>query len=266
MKLNTDRGEWFYLDEVDSTNSHLLRGDFPSGSVCMAKNQTGGRGRNGRQWKSLSQRSFLFSGLLRFSLREMDSKRVTMLPILCGSAMLSSIEKFGQTLLADGKFPVSGSHLIKWPNDIYVIVNDTAKKLAGILVETQITGDTASSVIGIGMNWNSIPEQDGDFQIPPISYIDDCGDAEADMFSFASVLVSEMNERLEQLISPVGRVPQFVGEVRQKFYLRNRKIELNQKRYRVLDLEDDGGLRVENIDSGGIEVLYEAPQSMRVIV
>ena len=47
--------------------------------------------------------------------------------------------------------------MVKWPNDIYV----GNKKIAGILIEHSVSGDTLSSTIaGIGLNVNQMKFQD----------------------------------------------------------------------------------------------------------
>src|SRR5205823_1336445 len=57
------------FDTIDSTNSYLLekaKKNAPSGSVCLAEQQTKGRGRLGREWYSPHAANIYFSILWRF--------------------------------------------------------------------------------------------------------------------------------------------------------------------------------------------------------
>lgn len=126
------------LLDIDSTNSHLralaLRG-APSGSVCLAERQHGGRGRRGRNWVSPFAANLYFSLLWRISAGAMA---LGGLSLVTGIAVVRSLRCFG--IEAAG---------LKWPNDI--LVNDA--KLAGILID--ITGESTgpcAAVIGIGVN------------------------------------------------------------------------------------------------------------------
>lgn len=132
---------WFkliILDEVDSTNTYLLRQATKGAAhiTCVAAHvQTQGRGRRGRTWISNLGASLTFSLLWRFQ---------------CGAAALSGLSlAVGVALIrALRDFNIEQAQL-KWPNDILI----NQQKLAGILIDLQGDMDGPSAaVIGVGVN------------------------------------------------------------------------------------------------------------------
>jgi len=123
------------LDCIGSTNQHLLdqAKDKSSGWVCLAEQQTAGRGRRGRVWFSTKGSSIMCSLLWRFSQPLSD---VSSLSLAVGVMLLRALAKYG----------VQTGIQLKWPNDILY----NSRKLAGILLERR----AESIVIGFGMNIN----------------------------------------------------------------------------------------------------------------
>lgn len=123
--------------EIDSTSSALLRGAAGRGdySVCLAEQQSAGRGRRGRAWQSPPLCNVYMSVLKRFE-RGMGS--LSGLSLAVGVAVAQALETLG----------VQGLGL-KWPNDVLA----PAGKLAGILVELggEFLGP-CHAVIGVGVN------------------------------------------------------------------------------------------------------------------
>lgn len=133
-------------DQIDSTNSHLvaLTHEIPeaSGVVCLAEQQTSGKGRRGRQWVSPFGSNIYCSILWRF---QEGPGSLSGLSLAVGVAVMRALKAHH----------IDGVGL-KWPNDIYW----QQKKLGGILVE--VSGETSgpcSAVIGLGLNLY-IAEQD----------------------------------------------------------------------------------------------------------
>ena len=121
------------LEQIGSTNQYLLdhAKTGPAGWVCLAEQQTAGRGRLGRPWVSAYGSSILCSLLWRFPKSLSD---VSSLSIAVGVILVQALKKFGIT---------EGIQL-KWPNDILCC----GRKLAGILLERR--GENI--VIGFGLN------------------------------------------------------------------------------------------------------------------
>jgi len=117
----------------------------PAGTVVIAEEQTAGRGRDGRTWRSPAG-GLWFGMLLR-----------SPVPVLGALSLRVGL------VLADVVDDLIGrgdSTRLKWPND--VLLHD--RKVAGILCEGRWQGDTLQwMAVGIGMNVaNEVPaELDG---------------------------------------------------------------------------------------------------------
>lgn len=123
-----------YLASTTSTQDevkHWALEEAPEGAVVVAEHQKQGRGRRGRPWDSQSGSSLTFSLLLRPQLP------LSVLPLLPLAGGLAICEAAG----------VGG---LKWPNDLLAA---DGRKMAGVLLEAQVSGEEASYVIlGIGIN------------------------------------------------------------------------------------------------------------------
>lgn len=123
------------FDSIDSTNSYLLsqakNGDH-TGWVCLAEEQTNGRGRLGRTWVSPPVGNIYCSLIWQFE----NFENLSGLSIVIGVLITYLLKHLG----------VSQNPQLKWPNDVLI----EGKKLAGILLEST---DRKYIVIGIGINW-----------------------------------------------------------------------------------------------------------------
>jgi len=128
-----------YSAVTGSTSDDLMaaaRQGAPSGTLHIADLQTKGRGRHGNTWSSpRAAENLLFSVLIR---PRMQLDRASCFTLAVGLAVRDAV----QPHLAEAVG-------IKWTNDVYV----AGRKLAGILVESQLRGDQLSAlVVGIGLN------------------------------------------------------------------------------------------------------------------
>lgn len=132
--LSTDEIEYLVFERLNSTNDHLLT-QPPSDrtQVCVTAMQTAGKGQYGRTWVSDQNSSILLSIRRAFPV----SRVLNGLSLVAGLSLIKVLDELG----------VSGAQL-KWPNDVYV----DNKKLAGILIESSVQGQTQYPVIGIGLN------------------------------------------------------------------------------------------------------------------
>ncbi|MCE7792146.1 biotin--[Salipaludibacillus sp. CUR1] len=129
-----------YHNSVTSTQTvaqQLANEGVSEGTVVVADEQTGGKGRLGRVWDSEKGSGVWMSLVLK---PQIDFRKAPQLTLLTAVAVTRAIES------------VSGLPLsIKWPNDLLV----NGKKLCGILTEMQADPDRVQSVIiGIGLNVN----------------------------------------------------------------------------------------------------------------
>lgn len=155
IKLDTEfiGRNFIYYDEVDSTNSELLKDDRIklNGSVMLAEYQLKGRGRRDRNWIAEKEQALTFSILLT---EKNSSKNINFVNLAASLAVAQSIENLYQLDIQ-----------LKWPNDIMIGNN----KVAGILIEsTSIKEKIDRVVVGIGVNVNQSSFA-GKFIIPPTS-------------------------------------------------------------------------------------------------
>lgn len=136
-------------DRVASTNdlarAAAERGE-PEGLWILAREQTKGRGRQGRPWRS-PPGNFHGSLLLR---PDRPLAEVATLSLVAALAVAEAVEA-----VAEGRIRPR----VKWPNDVLV----GRAKLAGILPEAQgaTDGRCAALVLGIGVNLAAHPEDLG---------------------------------------------------------------------------------------------------------
>jgi BirA family transcriptional regulator, biotin operon repressor / biotin---[acetyl-CoA-carboxylase] ligase len=134
-----------YHETIDSTNrcaKDLAAAGAAEGTVVLAEEQTGGRGRRGRSWVSPGKENLLFSVLLRPCL---PPDRVFSLTMILALSAMDAVKSLS------GLLPQ-----IKWPNDLYAGM----KKLGGILTEFSITRKEVDWVVlGLGLNVNRRPEE-----------------------------------------------------------------------------------------------------------
>jgi BirA family biotin operon repressor/biotin-[acetyl-CoA-carboxylase] ligase len=132
------------LTNISSTNifaAKLIETASPAeGTVVMAEYQNKGRGQRDAIWESDAGKNMLCSIILYPTFLAVTDQFI--LNQIVSLAVADVVEK-----LAGAK-----PH-IKWPNDILVY----EKKIAGILIENNIRGNTFSSCIaGIGLNVNQL--------------------------------------------------------------------------------------------------------------
>lgn len=129
------------LEAIGSTNTYIDQIDvaesLPEGYVVVAHSQTAGRGQRGNSWEAAPGKNLTFSYLLRPHGVVAHEQFV-----LSQAAALAVVDVLSR--YADG-------FSVKWPNDIYYC----DKKIAGILIEHNLTGSHISrTIVGIGLNIN----------------------------------------------------------------------------------------------------------------
>lgn len=131
------------FEEIASTNDEMNRlvrsDDLAEGSIIRTDYQLAGKGHAGNSWLSERGMNLLFSILLKPDF--LASEKAFHISRITSLALYEIIDN-----QCDGV-------KIKWPNDL--LVRD--QKIAGILIENMITGQTIShSIIGVGLNINQI--------------------------------------------------------------------------------------------------------------
>jgi BirA family biotin operon repressor/biotin-[acetyl-CoA-carboxylase] ligase len=126
------------FSSIASTNTMLLEAaarGAREGMVCVADEQTAGRGRGGHAWHSTPGDGLYASFLIR---PELPLREALWISLATGLAAQRAIRE------------TTGLDIdIRWPNDLLL----GGKKCGGILVETSVDGPTLRfAVIGIGIN------------------------------------------------------------------------------------------------------------------
>ncbi|TXH68800.1 MAG: biotin--[acetyl-CoA-carboxylase] ligase [Thiothrix sp.] len=122
----------YIFPSLSSTNTWLLEQADACFSVCLAEEQTAGRGRRGRVWQSPNSGNIYFS--LRWCFQTVPAN-YGCLGLVVGVAVAEALADYG----------LQGQKL-KWPNDIYY----QGQKLGGILLQT--AQPLQHVVIGLGLN------------------------------------------------------------------------------------------------------------------
>jgi BirA family transcriptional regulator, biotin operon repressor / biotin---[acetyl-CoA-carboxylase] ligase len=157
------------LARIESTNTELLsrarvgaRADGSGGGrgrrsadlqpcLLVAEQQTRGRGRLGRDWRSSAEASLTFS--LSLPLAPRAAGGWSGLSLAVGCALAGALEP---------ATTAAPRLLLKWPNDLWLRDDRVAaggRKLGGILIETAPVGDQRVAVIGIGLNVHPQPDE-----------------------------------------------------------------------------------------------------------
>lgn len=127
-----------YRERVDSTNNvakKLADEGAPEGTIVVAEEQTGGRGRINHSFLSPFAKGVWFSLILRPNIPPMEVSKMT---LLAAVAVARTIRHHGLTDCG-----------IKWPNDILV----KGRKMVGILTELNGSAEKVNYIImGIGIN------------------------------------------------------------------------------------------------------------------
>lgn len=126
-----DIAKVFYFEEISSTNDWLME-HGKVGDVCIADQQSAGKGRRGRTWVSPKTENIYLSLIVGF---DEIPPRYSFMALYVALGICDVLTRYGLE-----------GHAIKWPNDILW----DGQKLAGILLESK--GRLNEVVVGIGMN------------------------------------------------------------------------------------------------------------------
>ena len=155
--------------------------------LLVAVEQTAGRGRLGRVWRSVPGDSLTFTLALPLAASDWSG-----LSLAVGAALADAIEP-----LRAGVAPRLG---LKWPNDLWLLdpmpgadaAAVAGRKLGGILIETVQRGDARWAVIGVGLNVaapQGLTSDDAAYGVAGVREIDPAATAPALLARVAPALV-----------------------------------------------------------------------------
>lgn len=202
------------------------------GLAVVADLQTGGRGRRGRAWLSPAGRNLMLSVGCR--------------PLLSPAAT-GWLGAATALAVRDACQAATGTPLaVRWPNDI---VTAEGEKLAGLLVETAIDGESLSeAVIGIGINVNwPRAEMPVEIAARSTSLLELAG-AELDRVELLRAVLDRLDDEVALLMDGVSPVPRLA----EALAFHGRLVTLEQGDA-VLEgvatgLDEDGALLLDTAD------------------
>ena len=244
-------GQIFHFDSIDSTNKFakkIANDGAVDGTVIVAEEQTGGKGRLERDFFSPKYKSILFSLILRPNCLPKDAPKFT---LLAAVAIIQAMKKFN---LHAG---------IKWPNDI---IFDN-KKVVGILTEMSAEIDRVNFiVIGIGINANIAPEEfPDDIKKIAASLSEMNGGENIERVKFFRAVLEECDKLYTETIS---RGFDKIIDLWKKYNVTlNNEIKIISAEGgetftgKAIDIDDDGALIVKT--SEGLKTFYAGDVSIR---
>ncbi len=246
-------GDLLVFDSVDSTNNVLkdmASKGAVSGTVVIADQQTGGKGRRGRSFASPSGAGIYLSYLFK-----PDS----------GFDKISDLTSWTAVAVSDAiRSAYNLDSQIKWVNDLLM----NRKKICGILTEVTVEGESGfidTCIIGIGVNVN-----EEDFP-PEISEIATSISMENGGKKFVRAgLAAEIIKSMDKLASNWPQDPYYLERYRELNITTGSKItafpqmtENGQGRTgKAIAINEDFSLKVE-FDDGSVENLRSGEVSVR---
>lgn len=172
------------FDELDSTNTAAA--GWPAaaadGLVVVARDQTAGRGRFGRPWRSRPGGSLLLSAVLS---PPPDLRRPVILTAMAAVAVGEAVRELAGVQAR-----------IKWPNDLLV----RGKKVCGILIE-HVAGAEPRTVVGVGLNLNQSADEFAAAGLPDATSLRMLAGVGTDLRTAAGAVVGQLDAEYGRLLT-----------------------------------------------------------------
>jgi BirA family biotin operon repressor/biotin-[acetyl-CoA-carboxylase] ligase len=228
----------FVSSTMDIARERSISG-CPHGTLILAEAQSAGRGRKGRSFYSPDSGNLYFSLVLRLS-KEAHSQLPVILPLSVVKACFSSNVETS----------------IKWPNDIFI----GDRKVAGMIVDAEISKDVRVALVGIGINVNGEPSENPELRDSAISLKQFLGvtiQRERLLADFCVFLEQDLKTSSSELRK----------EYRNHSLLLGRSVYVQEKNKiyeaTAVDIAEDGGLMVRIPDEKNLRKLIAAEVSIR---
>lgn len=255
-KENREKCAIEVYSSITSTNDHFKTKALANTNhqlhVCLAEQQTTGKGRLGRSWYSPFGVNIYLSCCKVY---HKDISELGGLSLVIGLAIVKALGECG----------VKDKIKVKWPNDIYY----DNKKLAGILMEVVAeTHGTSKIIIGVGLNTNMTEDN---LQIKPIdktwtSLITILKQYQ-DRNKIVGIVLNEIMHYLDKFEQ--SGLPAFLPEWRQFDFLYQQQVTLVNANKTitgiVLGINDQGHLLVEKND-GNIQAYASGDTTIQKFV
>lgn len=241
--------EMHYKPSVESTNfvaKALAYHGAPEGTIVVAEEQTGGKGRLDRKFFSPRGKGIWFSVILRPNFLPKDAPKCT---LMAAVAVAAAMQRFNL------------KPEIKWPNDIL----HEGRKLVGILTEmTCEMGRITYIVVGIGINVNISRDEFPEELRGIASSLSEINGEEIPRVEFFRALLEEF-DKLYSEVTTAGfdEILNLWRECNITLGKNIRVIAADGEIFtgRAVDLNTDGALVVET--DSGLRELYAGDVSIR---
>jgi BirA family biotin operon repressor/biotin-[acetyl-CoA-carboxylase] ligase len=234
---------WHCRSTLDDWRSRVLARPM----LIVSESQGGGRGRQGRRWRSALTGNIYLSLLSPLP----STAAPGLLPLLCGLALARSLRAFG---LHVG---------LKWPNDVLM----NGHKLAGILLELDTGAKPWRVAIGVGLNWY-LPANERRLIDRPSTDLRDCmaGDA---VLPGREPLLIDLVEKLLEILAAVqaGQARDLLDDWRALDVLQGRQVAVrlgtDMIEGEARSIDDQGRLlvrsgdRIHQLAAGEVERVWE---------
>ena len=244
------RDTLYWYDSIDSTNTkakELARQGAPHGTVLVAGQQLGGRGRLGRSFHSPANLGVYLSVILRPACKPEEIMHLT-----CSTAVY--ICDAVQTLC--GVRPG-----VKWINDLVL----NGKKLGGILTELSVdpkTGLMQYAIVGIGINCRH-SESDFPEELRSIATSLTMAGFETDPAALAAAMITAL-QQMDQALLPEKHAT--MARYRTDCITLGKEVTVHQAGTvtpgKALDIDEDGALVVAFPD-GSVKAVNSGEVSVR---
>ena len=219
-----------HLSIVNSTNTYLKENykELDNLTFVSTDEQTHGRGRNLRNWKSENGKNLLFSLLI---LDKELIKHYKELSIISALTICQIIEEMNISDVS-----------IKWPNDVYI----KDKKICGILLEALTKDEIECLIIGVGLNVNQ-DIFEGEYIIEPTSLKNELN---------KDIDINELKEKVYSKliynINSLSKDNNFYEYISKHDYLKSRKayalINDSKQYIKIIGINKDYSLKIKQND------------------
>ncbi len=195
------------FSSISSTNDYLLENalDNKQVAVCVAEQQTQGRGRYGHQWVSPAAVNLYLS--MSWPLRDWREEYET-LSLWLLIAIAEILEKHGCSNIQ-----------LKWPNDLCV----RNKKLAGVLLERKVSQTKNALVMGVGLNVGMSLRNDVKIETPWTDLLSIKSDWDISRNELAANVIDAIHATISELEK--GRLESLDSKWKQYDMLLSKRIE-----------------------------------------
>jgi len=235
---------WDCLDSTNNRAAELAGSGAPEGVLVIARQQTAGRGRQGRSWVSPPDSGIYVSFLLR---PRLPATQMPMHTIACGVAAARAIESCAGVRIG-----------LKWVNDLVY----NGKKVGGILAEMPSVASAATTasawpaplVLGIGINVRFAAADLPDDLRNRIDWLEQLAGQPVDPNQLLAFLAKYLEEECDALAA--GQTTELIDWWKQYSVTLGRAIRATSGTAIIeglaVDLSESGGLIVETNDRGTV--------------